>query len=210
MQMKLKFIFLRKNKKNQATSSQKSCKPSSKSNVSSFPGRTCFNRRSPLFSRGILRRAGWNGHVIYSGMPRKSHWRETLFLRRTHSYRAHCWRCTICDQAGLRMISVRPLLRFLPISPLIPGPCRLHTELSHNPAHSDYYLPAVLPAFSSTLCFCPLLYSFPLLHRRVLAHLRREAASRNAVVFGTQSLHDIIAWDNFFFHNCFENLLKIT
>lgn len=142
-------------------------------------------------------------HVICSGMPRQSHRRETLFLRHTHSYRAHCLRCSVCDQAGLRMISVWPLLRFLPISPLIPGPVgstqsaltNLHTLIIICPTcFLLFHLPSAFVLSS--------LYSFPLFHRRVLAHLWRDAASgntfsREAVVFGTFSWHDIIPLDHF-------------
>lgn len=130
--------------------------------------------------------------------------RNPFFLRRTHSYRAHCWRCSDCDQAGLRMSSVWPLLRFLPISPLIPGPVgstqsaltNLHTLIIICPT---FFLLFHLPS----AFVLPSLYSFPLFHRRVLAHLWRDAASgntfrREAVVLGTFSRHDIIPLAHFF------------
>lgn len=88
---------------------------------------------------------------------------KPFFLRRTHSYRAHCWRCSDCDQAGLRMSSVWPLLRFLPISPLIPGPVgstqsaltNLHTLIIICPT---FFLLFHLPS----AFVLPSLYSFPL------------------------------------------------
>ncbi len=142
--------------------------------------------------------------------PTKPPKRNTFFLRRTHSYRAHCWRCSVCDQAGLRMISVWPLLRFLPISPLIPGPVG-----STQSALTNLHTPIIICLTFFLLFQLPSafvlssLYSFPLFHRRVLAHLWRDAASgnafsREAVVFGTFSLHDIIPLDHFS-----QDLLKI-
>lgn len=142
-------------------------------------------------------------HFICSGIPWQSYRRETFFLRHTCLYRVHCWRCIVCDQAGLIMISVQPLLWFLTISPLIPGPVD-STQSPFTTLHTPiiicwlffllFHLPSAFVLSS--------LHSFPLFHRCVFAHLWRETASgnafsREAVVFGTLSLHDIIPLDVF-------------
>lgn len=91
--------------------------------------------------------------------------RSRFFKTHTHSYRAHCWRCSVCDQAGLRMITERPLLRFLLISPLIPGPVG-STQSSLTTLHTPIIIwpPFFLLFHLASACFCPLFYSFPLLH----------------------------------------------
>lgn len=128
---------------------------------------------------------------------------KPFFLRRTHSYRAHCWRCSDCDQAGLRMSSVWPLLRFLPISPLIPGPGG-STQSALTNLHTPIIIcPTFFLLFHLPFAFVLLpLHSFPLFHHRVLAHLWRDAASgntfrREAVGFGSFLWHDIIPLDHF-------------
>lgn len=132
---------------------------------SSFPGCTCFNCRSSLFSCGILKNAEWRGpemenlafYLLWNSMtklPKRNIFFKThmliqgslLAVYRLWSSRPNNDQCTAPS-----LISYH----FTPD----PGPRWLHTEPFHNPAHSDYYLLTVLPAFSSTLCFCPLLSS---------------------------------------------------